>query len=213
MKYDFDIRAIALEDQSIEDKHNSFLQRLADLPQPWGLAKSEQLVLDCGSGLVAMLNATKVFGKGKGIGGYFMYNFRRVFTDSSTFDDKIMLSFNPAKINYRGLIDDALLPYIDAFEGYYAEILDQKFISPDLKASRHLDSRHHLHRLQPVSYLRRDFCDRALKLTPAQIVSRLEGQVARIEEALDGVFIVLTYEPLPTEEMDKLCWEKKALLC
>jgi hypothetical protein len=212
MKYDFDIRAIAFENQTIEDKHTIFLDKLAKLGRPWGLVDEPLKVPDCGSELVAMPNVSKVLNKVKGVGGWFMYHFRRPFDDSSSYDDKIMLSFNPAKIDYRSLIDDALLSYVAAFDAYYAEIADQEFLHIDFEESRKVNSRYHLYRLQPVSYLRRDYCDRALKLSPAQIVARLNGQVARVEEALGGVFIVLTYDPLSTDEMNNLCWEKKALL-
>ena len=60
--------------------------------------------------------------------------------------------------------------------------------------------------------MRADFCERALNLTAQEIAARLDGQVALVREMLDGVLVVLTYEILPTGEMDRLCWEKKALL-
>ena len=103
--------------------------------------------------------------------------------------------------------------YIAAFDGYFAEMFDQKFIQLDRgKRPKGFDSRHHLFRLSPVCFMRRDFCARALGLTPAQIVARLQGKVAVAHEMLDGVVIVLTYDILTTEEMDRLCWAAKAHL-
>lgn len=212
MKFDFDIRAIAFEEQSIDAKHDLFLGRLSGLEAPWGI---ETLcpAPDPGSDLSAMISWAKMFGGGKGLGGYISYKYRHKFSDEAFHDDKIMLSFNPAKIDYRGLIDVAMPRYVEAFDGYYAEIFDRKFIQLDWgNFPKGFDSRHHLYRLPPVCFMRRDFCARALNLTPAQIVERLTGKVAVAREMLDGVVIVLTYEILPINEMDRLCWEAKAHL-
>ena len=212
MKYDFDIRAVAFEDQTIEEKHNAFLSRLEGLQSPWGPIEAVPAP-DCGTYTIAMINWTKMFGTKKGIGGHILYKFRSEFTDIAFYDDKIMLSFNPAKIDYRGLIDVAMPRYVAAFDGYYAEMTDQEFLHMDKgKRQKGFDPRHHLHRLPPVSYMRRDFCARALGLTPEQVVGRLEGKIAVVREMLDGVVTVLTYDILPTEEMDRLCWEAKARL-
>lgn len=212
IKYDFEINSIAIESQTINQKHEGFLNRLSDLSDPWGIV-TQCPAPDPGVYTIAMINWAHMFGTGKGIGGQILYKFRRKFEDEAFYDDSIMLSFNPRKIEYRGLIDVAMPRYVDAFDGYYAEMTDQEFLHMDWgKRPPGFDKRHNLYRLPPVSYMRRDFCDRALGLTPRQIVQRLEGKVAVAREMLDGVIIVLTYEVLPTAEMDRLCWAAKAHL-
>ena len=152
-----------------------------------------------------MISWARMFGSGKGIGGQIRYMFRHKFRDEAFHDDKIMLSFNPHKIDYRGLIDVAMPRYVQAFDGYYAEMTDQTFLYLDFDNPGNLDPRHNLFRVPPVSYMRSDFCTRALGLTPSLIVERMQAHVAVAREMLDGVILVLTYDALPTEEMDRLC--------
>ena len=212
MKYDLQIQAIAFEDQPIENKHVQFLDGLDGLAEPWG-AIERCPAPDPGRDVVAMINWAKIFGSKNGIGGDITYQFRHKFRDEAFHDDLIQLAFDPAKVDYRGLIDRALPRYVAAFDGYYAAIFDQEFIHLDWgKRQSGFDARHNLHRLPPVCFMRADFCARALNLTSREIAVRLDGQVALVREMFDGVMIVLTYEILPTPEMDRLCWEKKALL-
>lgn len=211
LKYDLIVRSIAFESQSIEAKQSQFIERLTDLPPPWG-PSSQCTAPDPGRDLSAIINWARLFGTGNGIGGNILYQFRRKFEDKATYDDKIMLSFNPRAIDFRDLIDVALPRYIEAFDGYFAEVTNQDFLYIDFDAMRGIDRRHDFYRVQPISFMRVDFCDRVLKLTPRQIVERLSGKVAVARELLDGVMIVLTYDILPTEEMDRLCWKAKAEL-
>lgn len=212
MKYDLDIRSIAREDQSIREKHDQFIEGLKGLGVPWGIV-NEAEAPDAGSSLSATIAWAKIFGSKSGIGGYIKYVFRRKFEDEAFYDDKIMLSFNPNRIDYRNLIDNAFPRYISAFDGYFAQIIDQEFCGADWGSSpSNFDARHHLYRLPQVCYMRGDFCDRALRLNPQQVIRRIENDVAVAKEILGGVLIVLTYDILPTAEMDRLCWESKAKL-
>lgn len=103
--------------------------------------------------------------------------------------------------------------YIEAFDGYYAEMTDQEFLHLDWdRMPPGFDARHHLFRLPPVSFMRKDFCARALGLSPSEVVERLHRHVAIAREQLDGVVTVLTYDVLATDEMDRLCWQAKEYL-
>jgi len=212
LKYDLIVRAVASEVQPIADKHALFLNRLDGLAEPWGVVEHCPAP-DPGRELVAIINWARIFGGGKGIGGDITYQFRHKFRDEAFHDDKIMLSFDPKRIDYGDLIDTAFPRYVAAFDGYFAEISDQGFSADDWDGlPEDFDARHDLYRLPPVCFMRADFCERALNLTAQEIAARLDGQVALVREMLDGVLVVLTYEILPTGEMDRLCWEKKALL-
>jgi hypothetical protein len=212
LKYDLEVRSIALENQSIAEKHGEFVAGLVGLEKPWGVTDLVPAP-DAGSSLSATMAWAKVVGNDSGVGGYVMYKFRQIFQDKAFYDDKIMLSFNPYKIDYRALVDIAFPRYIDAFNGYYAQIVDQEFLSEDWDKLRPgFDARHDLYRIPPVCYLREDFCNRALNLKPSDIVDRLKGRVSVARELLGGVIIILTYDILPTAEMDRLCWETKTIL-
>jgi hypothetical protein len=211
MKYNFEVRSIAREAQSIVEKHDIFVRHTQHLPSPWKTSL-DRAAPEPGAALSGALKVSDLFGKG--LAGRVVYQFRRPFRDDSSQDDWIDVSFNPAKIDYRQLIDQVFLDCAAAFDAYYADIADDEFIYMDFDRLRELgiDRRQGLYRLPPVSYLRLDFCQQALGLSPAGIVERLQGKVEVVREALDGVFIVLTSEILPTDEMDAACWRVKNLL-
>jgi hypothetical protein len=165
-----------------------------------------------GSALSATLKASDLLGKGPR--GGVVYQFRRPFRDEASQDDWIDISFNPARIDYDALIGQVFLDYAAAFDAYYADISDDEFIYMDFDRQKEIgrDKRHGLFRLSPITYMRQDFCRRALGLSPAQVVERLKGGVEVAREALDGVFIVLTSQVLATEQMDTICWEAKSRL-
>jgi hypothetical protein len=211
VKYNLEVRSIAQRSQSIAEKHDTFVRGVQHLPPPW---KASQAVTapDPGSALSGVLNASDLFAKG--VRGNVVYQFRRPFRDEGSEDDWIDLSFNPAKIDYDTLISEVFLGYAAAFDAYYADISDDEFIYMDfdrMKEAR-IDKRHSLYRLAPVSYMRRDFCKRALGLSPAQVAARLQGEAEVAREALDGVFVVLKSLVLATEEMDAICWKAKSRL-
>ena len=206
MKYNLEIRAIARQEQSIEDKHQSFLGALDGLPTPWGLVQPVPAP-DPGSGLSASLKVAKLLGKG--LRGDLVYQFRRPFRDEASQDDYINVTFDPERIDYKQLVANIFLRYVSAFGGYYADISDDEFIFMDYDKRRELriDKRHNIYRISPVSYLSKELCLKALGLTPDQVVERLQGKVEAVRTALDGVLIVLTSKALPTAEMDEICWK------
>jgi len=209
MKYNLEIRAIARQEQSIEEKHQFFLGGLDSLPPPWGLV--QQLPApDPGGGLSASLKVAKLLGKG--LRGDLVYQFRRPFRDDASQDDFINIVFDPEKVDYQQLVATIFLRYVSAFGGYYAEISDDEFIFMDYDKRRELrsDKRHGIYRIPPVSYLSQNLCLKSLGLTPNQVVERLQGKVEDVRTALDGVLIVLTSKALPTAEMDEICWKVKS---
>jgi len=104
--------------------------------------------------------------------------------------------------------------YVFASDAYYADISDDEFIymSFDKRRELRIDLRRSIYRISPVIYWREDLYYNAFGLSAAQIVERLSGKVEFVEEALHGVFIILTPEVLPTAEMDALCWKAKNYL-
>jgi len=208
MKYNIEVRAVALQEQSIEEKHARFLGRIEGLDAPWAPNKIVDAP-DPGTGLVAVLRASKVFGKG--VSGNLVYQFRRKFDDDASEDDYLDISFNPQKVPYNELIYSAFLKYVHAFDAYTANISDDEFIYMDFDKQRELGigDRDGIYRVCPVNYWSKSLCHKAFKLSPSQIVQRLEGHVEIAEETLGGVFVVLTSEILSTSDMDIICWRAK----
>lgn len=208
MRYDFEVRSVAQQGQSIEEKHCQFLLGLEGVPAPWGVERPLEAP-DPGSGLSASLKVATMLGAG--LRGDLVYQFRRPFRDDASQDDYLNITFNPEKIDYVALVTTVFPRYVGAFDAYYAEISDDEFtfMDHDQRRTLGIDKRHAIFRLPPVCYLHRDLCARALDMTPAQIVHRLQGSVAHLQETATGVIIALTDRPLPTMEMDALCWEAK----
>lgn len=211
LKYDLKVNSIALEKQSIDSKHKEFVEKMIKVNGVWG-GKFSPPAPDAGRELFALIKWSEIFGKDIGLVGDIMYQYRRKFGNDSWHDDRIFLSFNPNKIDYRSLIDDAFPIYASNFDGYFAQITDQEFLYLDYEKSRGIGGRGGLYRLPPVSFMRQDFCERAFNMTPAKIVDKLNGRVEMVREIFDGVQIVLTYNALPTGEMDVLCWKAKEIL-
>lgn len=211
MKYNLEVRAVALQSQSIEEKHDAFLFGLDELPSPWGVSHPLPAP-DPGSGLSAALKVAKLFGKG--LRGDVVYQFRRPFRNEASQDDYVNVVFDPKKVDYQALVSKVFLQYVDAFDGYYADISDDAFIFMDHEQRRLLgvDKRRAIYRLPPVCYMHKDLCLQAIGLSPAEVVWRLRGKVEDVKEVLDGVFIVLMSEALPTAEMDAICWQAKSYL-
>jgi hypothetical protein len=211
VKYNFEVRSIAQESQSIAEKHAAFVHGVQHLPPPW---KASQTVAapDLGSALSGILKVSDLLAKG--LRGRVVYQFRRPFRDEGSQDDWIDISFNPARIDYDTLVGQIFLDYAAAFDAYYAEIANDEFIYMDFDriSEARINKRHGLYRVAPVSYMRRDFCQRALGLSPTQVVARLKGEVEVAREALDGVFVVLTSRVVGTEEMDAICWKARSRL-
>tara|TARA_B100000745_G_C20081995_1_gene369638 strand:- start:168 stop:809 length:642 start_codon:yes stop_codon:yes gene_type:complete len=211
MKYYLQLRAIAYEDQTIQEKHSGLIAGLSELPNEWRL-RADLLAPEAGNDPSAILSVTKLLGKG--VKGNIIYQKRRPFTDKAVNDDYIDYRFNPAKVSYAELINTVVPSYILAFTPYYAKVNDEEFTYRDYEKERDLgsDPRYVLYRLPPVSFLDRTYCQRSLDMSPEEVVDKLFGHVAEAKLIANGVYIVLSSKPLPTEEMDKLCWKAKGIL-
>jgi hypothetical protein len=156
-----------------------------------------------------MLKLYKVLGPG--VRGDLMYISRQPFEDRNSNDDWVWATYNPAKLDRRGLVYDVLPQYVKAFRAYRASIFDDKFMDID-GAKNQINRRYSLYRLDPVTYMSKWLCERALKMGAATVAKKLSGHVEDVRLADDGVYIVITSEVMPTKKLDGLCWEAKARL-
>jgi len=205
MKFAFELRARAVTDESIPQKHDPFVGELTKLAAPWGLDKNSlPTAPDPGAQLSAHFNLGKCLGKG--IRGHAYYQFRRPFRDEGCEDDFVDLTFNPAKFDFRTLAYEVFPVYVTAFGAYVAEIAHDEFSYVDYEILRELrlDFRFGVYRVNHVCFFDEILCKRAFKLTPGEVMNRLKGAVEETRLLGDGVHIIGSSTPLSFEEADKL---------
>lgn len=204
MKYKLEVRSIPSAQQSIEEKHDAFSQGvMASLPPPWR-PTGVPPVPDIGGDLSASLPVKHFLGKG--FRGDVFYRHRNALDRGSVSDDRVHLTFDPSKIEYRKFVETAFVPLALSFDAYFAEILDEEFVFLDYdeRKKRAQDARSGFYRLPTVFYMREDHCQRVFSLSAAAIAARLDGHVAHVGCVGGGVFAALTFELLPVEDVDKL---------
>lgn len=211
MRFKFQVRSIPDPSISIQDKSTKFFEEIRALPAPWG-AMAEPTIPAIKGDLSVGIKASKFLGKGPT--GDLNFHLRSHVVDSASGDDFIYLMFNPAKIDYVELIESVFCQYSVAFGAYFSEISNEEFIYSDFEGIKKagVGSRHGLYRVPPVLYMNEDYCRRAFAITPDEVCRRLSGHVQKIEKNGSGIFLVLTYDPLPHEHMDVLCKAAKARL-
>lgn len=211
MRFNMEMRSIALEEQSIVEKHAQFISNLQGVPEPWGI-RQQVAAPEPGSGLSASIKVSKILGNG--LKGDLVYQLRRPFRDEAAHDDWMNVSFDPTRINYEELVYSVFPKYVSAFGAYYGEISDDEFIFMDHAARSRLkvDKRNALYRIAPVTFWDASFCRRAMRMDVETVEARLSGKVEKVSRLGSGILIVLSSQILPTEAMDKLCWSAKQLL-
>lgn len=212
MKYDLMIRSRGNPEKPYEEKHERFFARLRELPGPWGMMGQESpSAPSCGREIAADSPLGKLLGKGIRGFAYYRYRYPGLGEDISMNDDFVTLTFNPEKVDYQSLICQALPAYIEAFDGYLAEIRDDGLFDDDFEAKRKLktEDRETVYRVHPISYFDRLLCRRAFDRTPEQVAAHLSGKIEEVRLLHDGVYLIGSSRPLPLAEADKLSWDMK----
>lgn len=212
MKYELMLRSRAIPHESYEAKHERFFARLCEMPHPWGIAGQEPPPApSCGRDIGAGVTFSKLLGKGIRAQVMYWYRHPGLSEDVAMNDDFVDMSFNPEKIAYEQFVHEALPAYIEAFDGYIAEVKDDGFFDDDFPKKRELriDERRSLYRVHPVSFYDRLLCQRAFGQSPEQIAERLTRRIEDIRLFHDGVYLIGSSRSLPLAEADKLSWEMK----
>jgi len=200
MKYLFEIASRTTLDQSVEKKHKTLIEGLKQVPDPWGVAdKSKDYDVSAfGNQLISVFKLNKILGKN--IKGEIIYRYRRLLADDSSNDDHIHIEFDPSKIKYIELIDVVLKQYVSSFDAYSASIFNEDLIFEDFEKSRNKNFRDTILRFYPVCFFDEELSLRALKLAPQEVITRLTGQVEKVEIFRGGVVIIATNHLMSREQ-------------
>ncbi|MHB8797114.1 MAG: hypothetical protein ACYDBY_01495 [Thermoanaerobaculia bacterium] len=197
MKYELMLRSRARQEETIQEKHQKFIEGIRCLPLPWGSGDTTPMTPDPGRELVAEIRASQFLGKP--VRGSVVYQFRRPFADEGIHDDHLCLTFGAKKVDYGVLVDEVLERYIDAFDAYRAHIGPDEFNNLDFDDARHIDYRRGVFRIYPVSFFDRDLCRRAFGLDPEQLADRVAPACKKVRLLKAGVLIEASGEVLDVE--------------
>ena len=194
--------------ESIEKRHENFLERLSGLGAPWDLAGAVD-VPDIEGELVVSVSLDKFLPKG--IKGRIAYSLRseRYLEDDAQFDDSLFIEFSNAKIDYLDLLKRIFPAYVEAFGAYRAALHDWSVTRSDWPAvvaacdatKKDVNGREGVFRINAANYFDEKLCLRAFGKSPQQIINCLKGHVEEASELAGGVLIVVSYTPLTTSEI------------
>ena len=94
--------------------------------------------------------------------------------------------------------------YVEAMDAYNAWMQDEhvyRQVAESRGGDWGGDFRDDVAVIMPANFWDRELCRRAFRLTPEQIVGRLQGRVAEARLFLDGVLVVYSYERVPDDKL------------
>ena len=198
MEYELMLRSRPVAGESVQAKHEAFRAALTGLEGAWsGGAADWPAVPDPATREMVEVRLSGRFGRG--IRGYVSYQNRKYIPDDSMYDDYFVLEFDPARIDYKRLVEDYFARYVGAFHPYLGYVADQDFLDHDFDSTRDLNDRHSIYRIYPVSFFDEQLCREALGLAPEQVVERLAGVAEEVRVVHGGVLILGSTTPLPFE--------------
>jgi hypothetical protein len=203
MKYLFHLSSFAMQSAAISAKHAKLISELMALDGPWGLPPASYPTPDPGKELSADFRLGKSL-RGSGVRGFVSYRYRGGLRDDSGCDDYMILEFNPARVDFAALVQNALPRYIHAFEPYFGYISDEEFTFTDFHRSRDVNSRHTLLRMFPICFLSEDYCRKTLKRGAGEVADQVRGWVESVEVTNTGVIVMASKAPLPFEKAKPL---------
>lgn len=213
MKYSVIVRSRALKSVSIEKKHETLINGLSHVPEPWGFkGKEPPPTPDPGKDLIAVVGAKKHLGNGIS-SAYFTYQYRREFRDEAAHDDYISIDFNSKKADYGFFTREVLPIYIESFGAYLAYVANSEFLVMDFDdAPKGFDNRRNVFRVYPVSFYDELLCERAFGLKPSEVCSKLVGKVEAAREFFNGVYILGSSSPQDLDHDKFLCQKLKEFI-
>jgi len=205
------MRSIPNSLQSLEDKHTSFFVKLEKLQAGWGVSRKIVPEIGAPNEFLTSVNLNNYFGAGtKGRVSY--QNRKQDLKDRGKHDDHFVLEFDPAKLDFRSLVQEAFFQFVHAFDAYYAYIGNSKLIDFDFEKLRMTDYRKEVVRIYPVNYISATLCKWSFNLTLAQVEERCKSHATKVKVEKEGIFIIVSDEMLTPKQSEAIDETYKRLL-
>jgi|GEM_PF-2681545 len=127
--------------------------------------------------------------------GILRYQNRAYVREEASFDDYVMIEFDPRKTDLAALACITFPAFVDAFGAYFGYIADEEFVHHDFDAHRDVDIRRSVPRVFPVMFIDRRLCSDSFDSLPAKLVARLGAEVSR--EFAGGLLVTALTRPVP----------------
>lgn len=191
---------------------------LSELPPPWGLKNVDILPLKIRTDWHVNGVSYRLRGEARRLGiGFANRGHRWDTCIHLRLEDYVIIEFNAARkgTNLKFLFDQTIPTYIRIFGAFYASVEDlDVLVREDEKLWQLSDEEHNLILSQKksrregctyiwqVNYWAREQCNNYFGLTPEQVVNAVKGQVARADVLEGGAYIVVSYDPMSTDEVE-----------
>jgi hypothetical protein len=131
MKHIFELSSRPDLNETPESKHNSLINFIGTLSDPWKLNNNNISFPGFGDHFVAIVNLDKFLGKG--IKCSVFYRYRNMLEDNASDDDRIYIEFNSNKIDYKYLVDIVFPGMVDVFNAYRGGIYHEELMFVDFE--------------------------------------------------------------------------------
>jgi hypothetical protein len=147
-----------------------------------------------------------------------------MLSDDGSSDDRLIIDFDPAKVDVHHLIYTVIPRYIKALDAYRVDYDDEQFV--DLAYAQHAQEstitstkpkavanpRFDVERIDVVSFFDDLLCRRAFDLSPAEVMERLRGKAEDVQLLHGGVYLIGSSQVLPFDEALSLSGKLKSAL-
>lgn len=215
--YELMIRARPDESVSAADKHQRFLEAIRSLAVPWSGLPDQAIppVPGFGGNVSAVGGLTKWFG-GAVRSCQVSYTYRRLLRDTGSHDDWLDIMLYPSKVDVAYVLDSVIPKFIEAFSAY-----SLSYVSDSAKDALYeleplgpavSNARFQVSWISPVCFFDQTLCERAFRLSPAEVAGRVRGTVQDVRLLSSGVYILGTSQVLSVDETVRMSQELRSAI-
>lgn len=207
MFVEFNIRRRPDMDEDNEYLNNIILSKISQIPNFWGDDKNFD-ALDLSEGeFVRCIHLSHPHNMlVDGLFGNINYAVRypgHQHRDDANNDDMIILRIDTNKVEYDNFCKIILPKIVEIFRPYCVKVETNDKVSMEdwhiicdffRKTGNNIDGRDGVYRIWPVAYYDNLLCQRAFKLSAAEVVERVAPECERAELINNGAFFIVTSE-------------------
>ncbi len=139
-----------------------------------------------------------------GYKGYISFNNRYSIVNSEgMYDDRLILEFNPIKIDFDYLRGYFFNSVSTEFSSYRASIVNISLVLKDIDKKGVIDTRKKFDRFHFIDFIRNDFCEIYFKISAKKITDLLLRNNFDVREVKDGIIIILAEDILSDDELER----------